>query len=125
MIRIANKLEIQKGGWIKVPGCEPTSAITSPVLSASMSEDCTSVLVRLEDAVAAIPGSTVETTYNPKVQYFVLPYGPPPQHGCNYELCADWYAVLRGLGVPEEGKQADCGNKPTDGFGYFSGVFSG
>jgi len=126
MIRIANKLEVMKGGWIKVPGCEPTSAITSPSLSVAFQEDCKSVIVKLEDAISAIPGSSVETSLNPKIQYFVLPYGPPPAHGCRDEMCTDWYKILRSIGVPTEEKDVGCeAGKPTDGFGYFSGIFTG
>jgi len=122
MIKIANKLEIKRGNVIQVPGCEPLSAVTSFTLLTS--NDCQNTQVTLEDALDAIPGSTVEMTLNPKTRYFVFPDGPPPQFGCTIQYCNDWYAILRTVGQPVEITDPACEGKPTDGFDYFNGCIA-
>lgn len=122
MIRIANKLEIKAGNVIQVPGCEATSTITSFTLSTNL--DCENTVVKLEDALAAIPGSRIETLPNsgvPVVKYFVLPDGPPREHGCSaFEDCDDWYQVLREIGFQQE-QDEDSKCEGKDSFSYFSG----
>lgn len=98
MITIQNKIEVISGNKIMVPGCEPTSAFTSPTLAEN--RVCLASVVSLADALAAIPGSTVIYTSNPRRKWFVLPSGPPPtpQKCAGQCRVEDWYQVLRSLG---------------------------
>ena len=97
-ITIQNKIEVMYGNKIMVPGCEPTSAFTSPTLAEN--RDCSVTVVDLADALAAIPGSTVVYWSNPRKKFFVLPNGPAP----NPDSCTtcvyteDWYKKLREIG---------------------------
>lgn len=125
-IEIANKLEVKRGngalaGFIQVPGCEPLSDLTSASLLAN--RECGTTLVRLEDALEAIPGSSTTITYNPTILWFILPSGPPPAHGCSgNNTCTDYYEILRNIGQPFEDEVVnDCGKKATDSFDWFRG----
>lgn len=116
-IRIANKLEVLTGNKILVPGCEPTSAFTSPTLAEN--RDCTASIVDLADALAAIPGSTVIYIRNPRKKFFVLPNGPAEDPSVCDNPCVksvqDWYQILRNLGdqvdVPKL-NTGRCGDRP-------------
>jgi hypothetical protein len=93
---IQNKLEVLFGDILLLPGCEPTSAFTSPTLD--MNRECPSTFIRLETALKAIPAATIVRLSNfgaGSKKFFVLPSGPPPQVGdcCNDQ--PDWYEVLR------------------------------
>jgi len=94
---IRNKLEVQDGGIIKLPGCEPISAQTSDTLAANIK--CTTSHISLEDAINAIPGSSIELLPNSggiKKILFVLPQGPPPEPGCNTcQSIDDYYQILK------------------------------
>ena len=102
-IYIANKLEVVCTDRIAVPGCEPESALTSVVLSRLRT--CKSAYVKLDLALAAIPGSSIEWQVNngmsngARRKWFVL---PPyyPQCPCNW--MPDYYAILRSLASVEE-----------------------
>lgn len=100
-IKIANKLEVLRGNKILVPGCEPTSAFTSPTLAEN--RDCKAAVVDLADALKAIPGSTVTYMSNPRKKFFVLPNGPAEDPSVCKEPCKknvnDWYALLRDIGT--------------------------
>lgn len=120
-MEIRNKIEIKRGGFIQVPGCEPLSDLTSNTLLANFK--CKNTIVTLEQAMAAIPDATIETTYNPTTNWFVLPDGPPSKFGCE-GLCQnnDWYAILRNIGEEEEESiGGDC-SPPTDSFQYFGAL---
>ena len=97
-IKIQNKIAVLGGNKILVPGCEPTSAFSSPTLAEN--RDCNAAVVDLADALEAIPGSTVVYMSNPRRKFFVLPDGPPPSPdickmiNCNRE---DWYQKLRDI----------------------------
>lgn len=96
MIEISNRLEILPGNLIIVPGCEPTSAITSPTLLRELSCGITPA-VRLADALVAIPGATVDVVLNTGgrgAKWLVL---PPSTPGCPCQPVDDWYGVLRAL----------------------------
>lgn len=96
-ISIANKLEIQAGNVILIPGCEPTSAFTSTTLDAN--RKCKASVISVHEALEAIPDATLEYMRNPTKLFFVLPVGPPPQPGCN--TCSyinDYYQRLRDAG---------------------------
>ena len=97
-IIIQNRLEVLRGNKIIVPGCEPTSAFTSPTLAEN--RDCKTTVVDLADALAAIPGSTIISWRNPRTRFFVLPSGPPPSpDDCkNCIPQPDWYQLLRDIG---------------------------
>lgn len=98
-ISIANKLEVQAGNVILVPGCEPTSSFTSTTLDAN--RNCKTSVITVGDALEAIPGATLEFLQNPRKLFFVLPSGPPVTPGCNG--CAsldDYYQLLRDVGAP-------------------------
>lgn len=98
-IKIQNKLEILRGGKILVPGCEPTSAFTSTTLAEN--RNCKMTVVDLTDALAAIPGATIEIWRNPLTKFFVLPKGPPPSPddcGPNCVPQVDYYQILRDIG---------------------------
>ena len=98
-IQIANRLEVLLGNVIIVPGCEPTSAISSPTLA--VNSNCRASTIPLATALEAIPGSTIEIRYNPMRWFFVLPAGPPTQPGCNTCVStADYYQMLRDAAPP-------------------------
>lgn len=116
---IANKLEIRRGGYILVPGCEPLSNLTS--LKLLEQAPCQNTYVLLEDALEAIPDAIIEITYNPHTRWFVLPSGPPPQYGCAETDCTDWYEILRQLPPAEVSEdKVDC-SPYKDSFDYFGG----
>lgn len=91
-VAIANKLEVLLGNVIVVPGCEPVSDFTSTTLAANM--QCNASVIKVEEALEAIPGSTLEFQSNPRRLFFVLPSGPPLAP--NQNGTTDWYALLRG-----------------------------
>lgn len=101
MIKIANKLEVLRGNKLLVPGCEPTSAFTSPTLAEN--RECKAAVVDLSDALKAIPGSTVTYMGNPRKKFFVLPSGPAEDPNVCKKPCKgiveDWYALLRDIGT--------------------------
>lgn len=111
MIRIQNKLEVRPVNKILVPGCEPTSATSSPTLNEN--RDCPATVVDLGDALDAIPGSSIEFLQgygNQRRLLFVLPEGPPPGYGCNNcNYIEDYYAILREIGRVEEVPKPDTG----------------
>lgn len=95
-VSIANKLEVLLGNVIMVPGCEPVSDFTSTTLAANM--HCKSSVIKVEDALCRIPGSTLEFQANPRRLFFVLPSGPPKAPGCNNcDAQPDWYEMLRDI----------------------------
>ena len=66
-IKIQNRLEILRGNKIIVPGCEPTSAFTSPTLAEN--RECTASVVDLADAITAIPNATIVSFRNPRTRF--------------------------------------------------------
>lgn len=87
-----------------VPGCEPTSAVTSITLMNYQRREgtCKNAIVSLQDALDAIPGSYLEfgTNFNsPRKRWFVLPPFDPEACPCVGEH--DWYGVLRSLAQEE------------------------
>lgn len=97
-VTIANKLEVMLGNVIIVPGCEPVSDFTSTTLAANM--HCETSIIKVEEALEAIPGSTLEMQTNPRRLFFVLPSGPPLPP--NQNGGTDWYAMLRGIEGPHD-----------------------
>ena len=98
-IKIGNVLEILDGNKIAIPGCEALSAFSSNTLAENM--QCSQTTIDLCDAVAAVPGARIIfgrnfgnfTTGGKK--FFVLPDGPPPNHGCGSCTVNDWYQILK------------------------------
>lgn len=116
-IRIANKIEVIRGNKILVPGCEPTSAFSSPTLAEN--RECKAAVVDLADALAAVPGSTVIYMRNPRKKYFVLPNGPAEDPSVCNDPCRksvqDWYQLLRDIGDEVEVPRLQtgrCGDRP-------------
>lgn len=114
-IHISNKLEVWLGNVISVPGCEPESGLTSTTLTAN--RQCNASVVSLRDALIAIPGSTLESLYNPRRLFFVLPQGPPPDPNCPRDGSIDYYAILRSLPPANPSLPhtiVEVGNEPTE-----------
>lgn len=98
------QLEIIPGNKVLVPGCEPTSSISSTTLSAYLAKkSCGNALVDVSIALTAIPGSHVKTGSNfnrgANVQkWFVL---PSISTSCPCDEHLDYYAILKGLADTE------------------------
>ncbi len=103
-ISIRNKLEVLLGNKILVPGCEPTSAFTSPTLAEN--RKCGAAVVDLAAALDAISGSGIESLRNPRRLFFILPEGPATRFGCrNTKSVEDYYQILRDVGQPVADEQ--------------------
>ena len=111
-ICIVRRLEVVGKDTIMVPGCEPTSALTSDTLSRFM--DCKRCYVSLVDALDAIPGSSVEYQVNNgesnggTKKWFVL---PQQCIECPCEDTVDYYRILKDLTKVDINTQEelDCG----------------
>lgn len=103
-ITISHQLEVIPGNKVLVPGCEPTSALSSTKLSSYLAESgCGNALVDLEEALAAIPGSYVKfganfNRGNMRQKWFVL---PPIDTDCPCDEYEDYYDILRDLANEE------------------------
>lgn len=102
MIQITNKLQIQPNDTIIIPGCEPTSAVTSITLMRN--QECCGAVVNLQDALDNIPGSYVERGPNYGMRFgparwLVIPLPSPV---CPCDGVTDWYQVLRDLACKPE-----------------------
>ena len=95
MAIITNKLKIHGGNLIIVPGCEPFSLVSNIGPELAYGGDCKSCYVKLEKALAAIPGSyVVSVPFCDK--YFVIPIFH--KDGCkNCKSLDDYYKILRDL----------------------------
>jgi hypothetical protein len=118
---ISLQLEVIANNKILVPGCEPTSALSSTTLSSYLAESgCGNALVDLEDALEAIPGSWVKwgANFNKggyRQKWFVLPAVDTDCPCAQYE---DWYDLLRELAneeLPDEESYDAC---DVIGMGY-------
>lgn len=100
-INIALRLEIKANNKIVIPGCEPSSAISSPTLAAGL--NCPNPLVDLDAALKAIPGSWVEYGLNSGMgrcmKWYVL---PSRDATCPCSPSTDYYQILRDLAVEDE-----------------------
>jgi hypothetical protein len=98
------QLEISSQNKIMVPGCEPTSALSSTALSSYLADGgCGNALVELQDALDAIPGSWVKmganfSRGNMRQKWFVL---PPMSTDCPCNDRPDYYATLKSLANSE------------------------
>lgn len=118
---IAWQLEVLPNQKILVPGCEPTSALSSRTLSAYLARHgCGSALVDVHVALAAIPGSFLKSgaNYNRggfRQQWFVL---PPLKPYCPCEPYPDYYKILRGLASTELPVEESYDKCDINGMGY-------
>ena len=98
------QLEVIANNKIMVPGCEPSSALSSTTLSSYLAvAGCGNALVNLQDALDAIPGSSVKYGSNFgrggfRQSWFVL---PPFDTNCPCTDRTDWYEILRQLAKEE------------------------
>lgn len=87
-----------RGGIIWVPGCEPTSALSSPTINENLRNECGNAFVYVDDVLDAIPGSKIIFVNNMEVaggsKILVLP-GKTPECPCS--TVQDWYGVLKEL----------------------------
>lgn len=121
-VNVALQLEVKPGNKILVPGCEPTSAMSSRTLGAFLQKSgrCKNALVPLKAALAAIPGSYVKFAHNfnrggQRQRWFVLPSTSPL---CPCEPYVDWYEVLRGLAIDEVPVTEEFDKCNTIGMGF-------
>lgn len=103
-----NIMQSDSGGRIMIPGCEPTSALTSTMLDAEMNRQgiCKASVAKVNDVLAAIPGSRVVFIDNAGMpgskKLLVL---PPYQQSCPSSPRVDYYQILKGLGQEIEGAE--------------------
>lgn len=116
------QLEILANNKILVPGCEPSSALSSRALAAAMARDggCGNALVNVADALAAIPGSFIKFGANfnrlgYRQKWFVL---PPISPFCPCRAYADFYAILKSLATTELPIEDNFSACDINGMGY-------
>jgi len=114
VISIKNKLEVKPDGSISIPGCEPISSLSDPILSRQMSCPNGS-LINYKEVLKLIPGSKLVRVTSPlgsvSSGYFIeLPSGPPPDgNKCPADCLPDWYKILKGKGQPKpEVEEIQC-----------------
>ncbi len=125
MIRINLQLEIIPGNKIKVPGHETTSIQSSLKLSNSLARlGCYYVLVDLNDALKAIPGSYIKHginfNQNFRKSWFVL---PPRIPDCPCSDYLDYYKILRNLSYEEDDISENYNKCDTIGMGWCGSEF--
>ncbi len=115
------QLEIKGINKILIPGCEPTSALSSKTLSAYMAagKSCKNALIDLKTALAAIPGSYVKYGINfnkgVRQKWYVL---PPVPTNCPCDLYPDYYEILRNLPGTELPVESEFDKCDMIGMGY-------
>ena len=120
-IDIQWQLEVIPSNKIMVPGCEPTSALSSTKLSSWMAESgCKNVLVNVNDALEAIPGSYLKYGSNwgrgnMRQKWFVL---PPISPDCPCSSYPDYYMLLRELASEEAPVEEVYDTCNINGMGY-------
>ena len=99
--RSLNIIPGDRGGRIMIPGCEPGSFLSSPALAVSLAEECAGTFAIVEEALEAIPGSSVQ--FFPNMEFitgyrlFVL---PEVALTCPCPDNQDFYQILRDIAVP-------------------------
>jgi hypothetical protein len=118
---VAWQLEVKANNKIIVPGCEPTSALSSKALGAYLAKHgCGSALVNLDEALRAIPGSFVKFGFNfnrgaYRQKWFVL---PPVVERCPCPTYADYYKILKSLAHDELPVEESFDTCDINGMGY-------
>lgn len=118
---ISWQLEVISGNKVLVPGCEPTSALSSTALSSYLAEaGCGNAIVDLQDALDAIPGSYVKLGYNfnrgnMRQKWLVL---PPVDTDCPCDQYPDYYNILRELANEELPVEESYDSCDIIGMGY-------
>lgn len=119
---ISIQLEILPKNKILIPGCEPTSALSSNKLSSWLAQSgCgNGALINLSDALNAIPGSYVKYGANfnrggSRQAWFVLP-GKDPDCPCQSQQ--DWFKILRNLPKEEQEVTESFDSCGVIGMGY-------
>lgn len=125
-ITIANKLNVIPPNSILLPGCEPSSTVSSTVLYQEMLKAgvCNCAIVDVDLALAAIPGSYIQLLDNfggPTHKYFVL---PATIQDCPVNSHGDWYAMLRAIcRTPTEDEIQTITNCSVNNQGFFHGPY--
>lgn len=107
-ITIANRIEVRGSDQVLIPGCEPTSALTTDTLSRF--NTCCAATVNLDDALAAIPGSRIEWQTNngsmsgSRKKWLVL---PEYEVNCPCTPMFDSYAKLKELACEQSSESSD------------------
>jgi len=84
---------------IIVPGCEPVSTVSDPILARNMK--CNASVIPAKDALALIPGSRLVQVMRPTGTvdsgwFFELPEGPGRKpFDCPGHCVVDYYQILR------------------------------
>ena len=120
-ITIQRGLEILPGNRLIVPGCEPTSTVTSMTLMAEQRRLglCKNAIVDLQDILNAIPGCKVvygSNTGIPQQKWLILP--PYDPEICPCEGVSDWFGVIRRLASGDMTVEEKFDYCNTIGMGY-------
>jgi len=100
MATINRRLNVIRGDRVLVPGCEPTSTLTSTRMMAEMNRLglCQCAIVDLADILEAIPGAYTEYIPNSghmgSSKILIL---PSEDQTCPCTTHEDWYETIRGL----------------------------
>lgn len=120
-IEIHRQLEVLPNNKILIPGCEPTSALTSTRLASWLAEQgCQDALVDVDVALENIPGSYLKfgSNFNKaqlRQKWFVLPAVYPE---CPCSSYPDYYQILRDLASEEIPPEEDWDACNMNGSGY-------
>ena len=105
-----NIMTSDHGGRVLIPGCEPSSTVSSYTMEAQMVKYgiCKGAVANVDDILAAIPGSRIEFIMNSGQpgtrRYLVLP--PIDQTCCTDK--PDYYAIIKELGNEVEGEELNA-----------------
>lgn len=97
---IGIRMNVIRGDRVLVPGCEPTSTVSSTRMEAEMRKAgvCQCAIVDLRDILEAIPGSYTEfipnAGYSGNMKLLVL---PAVSQDCPCVVKPDYYAILKSL----------------------------
>lgn len=123
MVSLHLRLPILPGQVVMVPGCEPTSAITSPALLRNF--NCPHPTAKVSDILAAIEGSKVVyiSDYGARDSFLEL---PGMDITCPCTSHPDYYAIIKSLASGEDVVEEkydycnvnDMGYCPSPGFQF-------
>lgn len=118
-IKLEFRISIMRGDRILVPGCEPTSVLTSTTMAREMREDevCAGSIVDLADVLEAIPEATIERIpnggYSGNMKVLVL---PAFDTDCPCTPRTDYYQILRNIGREATEEEIDELTSGCSGF---------